>query len=149
MTTARIVVGVDHSDGSIAALRWAIGQARATGAVVEAVWAFQAVRTDPHSPTIRIPAAEYAAELRTTLSQLVAGHAAGDATVRVTTRVVEGRPADVLTDAARGASMLVLGSSGATRIMGLLTGSTDYAVIHHAPCPVVLIPLPSHTECGR
>jgi nucleotide-binding universal stress UspA family protein len=148
VTTARIVVGVDHSDESIAALRWAIAQARATGALVEAVWAFQAVRPVPRSPTICIPAAEYAAALKASLSELVAAQGAG-ATVRVTTRVVEGRPADVLTDAARGASMLVLGSSGASRIIGLLTGSTDYAVIHHAPCPLVLIPLPNHAEPGK
>jgi nucleotide-binding universal stress UspA family protein len=148
VTTARIVVGVDHSEGSIAALRWAIGQASATGAVVEAVWAFQAVRPVPHSPTICIPAAEYAAALKASLSQLVAAQGAG-ATVRVTARVVEGRPADVLTNAARGASMLVLGSSGASRIVGLLMGSTDYAVIPRAPCPLVLIPLPSHSERGK
>ena len=149
VTAPRIVVGVDDSQESIAALTWAIGQARATGAAIEAVYAFQVSLPIPYSPVIRVPAGEIAAEAHTALDQVVAAHLDGHPGVRATTTVKEGQPADVLIEAARGADLLVLGSSGITGIIGVLSASTDYAVIHRIPCPLVLVPYRPETEGGQ
>jgi nucleotide-binding universal stress UspA family protein len=148
VSARKIVVGVDDSVESIAALRWAFRQARATGAAVEAIYAFQVSLPVPYSPTIRVPAEEVAAESKANLDQVIATHLGRDADVKVTTTVVEGRAADVLVDAARGAELLVLGSSRIPRIVGVLAASTDYAVIHSTPCPLVLVPSGPETNGG-
>jgi nucleotide-binding universal stress UspA family protein len=149
ITEHRIVVGVDDSEESIAALAWAIRQAQATGASIEAVYAFQRPMPIPYSPAIRVPAAEFAAKARAALNQVIVTCFAGQPDVTATTLVVEGRPADVLTEAARGADLLVLGSSGISGIVAMLAGSTDYAVVHQAPCPLVLVPHPAPSEGTR
>ena len=56
VTAPRIVVGVDDSPQSIAALAWAMGQAEATGASIEAVYAFQVPLPIPYSRVICVPA---------------------------------------------------------------------------------------------
>ncbi len=149
VTTPRIVVGVDDSEESIAALAWAIRQAQVTGAAIEVVYAFQRPIPVPYSPAVRVPAAEFAAEGRLALDEVVSGCLALYPDVQATITVVERRAADALTEAARGAELLVLGSSGTLGIVALLAGSTDYAVIQHAPCPLVLVPHPLHREGGR
>ena len=60
--------------------------------------------------------------------------------VPVASQVVEGRPADALTAAAVDADLLVLGSRGLGGFSGLLLGSVSQQCIHHAPCPVVVVP---------
>lgn len=75
MTTGRIVVGVDDSEENIAALVWAIRQARASGATIEAVYAFQVALPVPYSPTVRAPADEVAAEAQAALDQVIAARA--------------------------------------------------------------------------
>jgi nucleotide-binding universal stress UspA family protein len=149
ITAPRIVVGVDDSEESTAALAWAVRQAGAIGASIEAVYAFQRPIPIPYSPAIRVPAAEFAAEAKAALDKVIDTCLAGHPGVKATTTVVEGRPADVLTEAARDAELLVLGSSGSSGIVALLAGSTDYAVVHHAPCPLVLVPHPAHPEGAR
>ncbi len=144
--TRRIVVGMDDSEVSVAALRWAIRQARLTRAIVEVFHAFEVPMPVPYSPIVRVPAAEIATDAQAELDQAIAAQLDPYEKVRVRSSVMRGRPVDVLVDAARGADLLVLGSSGAPGIMGVLAGSTDYAVIHRAPCPLVLVP---HREGPR
>ena len=55
-------------------------------------------------------------------------------------RVVEGHPAQVLIDAADGATLLVVGRRGHGGVVGLLLGSVARACTEHAPCPVVVVP---------
>jgi nucleotide-binding universal stress UspA family protein len=145
----RIVVGVDGSPQSIAALAWAICQAQATGASLEAVYAFQVPLPVPYSRVIRVPAEAVAAEARMTLDHAIATQLHGHRSVRVSATVRKGRPASVLVQAARDADLLVLGSSGATGIAGVLSASTGCAVIHRVPCPLVLVPHRPGTEGGR
>jgi nucleotide-binding universal stress UspA family protein len=56
--------------------------------------------------------------------------------------VIEGRPADVLAGAARGADLLVLGSHGHSRVRHTVLGSVSEDCIRKAACPVVVVPVP-------
>lgn len=141
----RIAVGVDGSENAKTALRWAIGQARLTGAALEAVTAWQ----DPAlsgfsygwSPML-FDGDSIATLTEKTLDETVAevtGHDDGPP-VPINTRVVQGHPAQVLLSAASGAHLLVLGSRGHGTFAGILLGSVSQHCVQHAPCPVVIVP---------
>lgn len=139
----RIIVGVDSSPGSTAALRWAMIQARLTGGQVEAIstWQNPAVYGYPYGWVPDTSGAELAAINARILDETVAVVAADlDQPVEVRTRVVEGHPAQVLTDAAAGAALLVVGSRGHGTFTGMLLGSVSQHCVQHAHCPVVVVP---------
>jgi nucleotide-binding universal stress UspA family protein len=135
----RIVAGVDGSEPSARALRWAIDDARTRGATVQAVHAWDV----PYSlsfagAAVDWPAFEHAA--RQLLDQEV-DTALGDTTdVRVDSVLVSGSAADVLLGMAKGADLVVVGSRGVGGFRGLLLGSVSQQVAHHAACPVVVVP---------
>ena len=141
----RIVVGVDHSAGSVEALRWALAHARLTGGVVEAVAAWQAPlrNASAHGWPARgvdddagiVRHAEEA--LTETVGQVLDGE---DNPAAVTTRVIEGPAAQVLLAAGKGAELLVLGSRGRGAFAGMLLGSVSQHCVQHALCPTVVIP---------
>jgi nucleotide-binding universal stress UspA family protein len=140
----RIVVGVDSSQGSRAALRWALAQGRLTGATVEAVTAWQNPVVYGYAygwiPTLSdadsIPAyaekalAETVADVMGTQGQ----------PVDIRTTVAEGPAPQVLLAAATGADLLVVGSRGHGAFAGMLLGSVSQHCAQHAPCAVVVIP---------
>jgi len=134
-----VVVGVDGSESSKAALGWAIRQARLTGAAVDAViaWQYPMAYTYP----IPMPPETTAKELaRRVLDQAI--YEVGEQVpehAEITPKVVEGHPARVLVDAAEDADLLVVGSRGHGGFVGALLGSTGQHCVHHATCPVVVI----------
>ena len=140
-TDRRIVVGVDGSHGSQAALRWALAQAQLTGATVEAVAAWQSPAMIGYSygwmPT-PYEGESIAGAAEKVLAETVADLAG--ARDRTRTTVTEGPPAQVLLKAAAGADMLVVGSRGHGAFAGMLLGSVSQHCIQHAPCAVVVIP---------
>jgi nucleotide-binding universal stress UspA family protein len=139
---ARIVTGVDGSPASLAALRWAIGQAELTGAAVDAVIAW-------HFPVLGASGGfgiEFAAmgpgDFRKTaensVAEVVSGALGPASDVRVRVRAVEGDPARSLLDASAGADLLVVGSRGHGGLAGALLGSVSEYCVRHAACPVVV-----------
>ncbi len=133
----RIVVGVDGSAASKAALAWAAGQARLTGAVVDAVIAWEvplALRT-PWPPGLTTDFKGIAAD---TLAGAVAGLPGPDR-AEVRSEVVEGDATQVLLDASAGAELLVVGSRGHGGFVDALLGSVGHHCVAHATCPVVVI----------
>jgi nucleotide-binding universal stress UspA family protein len=131
----RIVVGVDGSPSSIHALEWAIHQAELTGGVIDAViaWHFPA---NYGMPVADVPdVAGFAAE---TLNKAIA-EARQTSEVDIRPVVAEGNAAQVLLDLAEGADLLVVGSRGHGGFAEALLGSVGQHVVHHAPCPVVVI----------
>jgi nucleotide-binding universal stress UspA family protein len=138
----RVVVGVDGSPNSIAALRWAADWARATGAHVRAIyaWRLPAMVVPPaHLGVGPPPADEPREEAERELASFVAAAGLpGDVAVEAHTR--EGSPAQALLDEAGRAGMMVVGARGHEGFVGLLLGSVATAVAHHAPCPVAVIP---------
>jgi nucleotide-binding universal stress UspA family protein len=136
---ARIVVGVDSSDTSLRALRWALDEARLRGASIEMVHAFPRPELVGMTMVVTLPSDD---ELREASEQVLtealeAVGGAGD--VPVSSHVGAGGPASVLVEVGAGADLLVIGSRGLGGFRGLLLGSVTQQVIAHAPCPVVVI----------
>lgn len=143
-TVARIVVGVDGSPGSRTALMWAMKQAGLTGAIVEAVTAWQ----DPavYGTALGWMGAAfegdtYAATMMKVLDDVIA-EVSGlmPAGVTVLPRVVQGHPVEVLLQAGAGAQLLVVGSRGHGTFAGIMLGSVSQHCVQHPPCPVVVVP---------
>ncbi|KJY39045.1 MULTISPECIES: universal stress protein [Streptomyces] len=136
--TPRIVVGVDGSPSSQAALRWAVRYAGLVGGKVEAVTAWEV----PGEASWSAPAVdatfdeEEAEKLLVDEVRTVLGDR-GAALVRE--RLVHGHPVGVLVDAAQGADMLVVGSRGRGAFRRALLGSVSQQVALHAPCPVTIV----------
>lgn len=141
MTRERIVVGVDGSPGAQAALEWAVREAELRGAVVCAVNAWH----PPYSgdPTGMSPLIGESVEVfeRAARTELEAAVAAVTTTLPepIERRVGVGAAAPLLLDAAKGASLLVVGTRGRGGFAGLLLGSVSQQVAHHSPCPVVIV----------
>jgi nucleotide-binding universal stress UspA family protein len=142
--SGRIVVGVDGSAGSKTALKWAMTQARLTGATVEAVttWQDQVMygMTYGWAP-LPLAGDSVATVMGKVLDDTITEVSAQlPQPVTILPRVVEGNPAQVLLAAATGADMLVVGSRGHGTFVGIVLGSVSQHCVQHAPCPVVVIP---------
>jgi nucleotide-binding universal stress UspA family protein len=134
-----VVVGIDGSADSAAALRWAIAEARHRDVPLLVVHAWQPalVGGDTFLP---VPAESDAmAEVAEHLAERLLG--AEDTTgVTVRTRQVCQGAAAALLDAAADASVLVVGTRGQGGFAGLLLGSVSQHLARHAPCPTVVVP---------
>lgn len=148
-----IVVGIDGSDASRAALRFALEEARLRGASVRAVCAWE-VPLDQAMPgpvlgglplEYGIPIEELRdlarREAGIVLDQAVAATSEEAAGIDVRAEPVEGAAARVLIEAAAAedVELLVVGSRGHGGFAGLLLGSVGQACAHHARCPVAVI----------
>ena len=138
----RIVVGVDGSPSSKAALAWAVEQARLTGGSVEAVIAWHypiMVGCMPFAPIGVVETGDFGDFAAKVLSDAIGETVDPDGPVKVSSVVREGNAAQVLLDAAKGADLLVVGSRGHGGFTEALLGSVSQACVHHARCPVVII----------
>ncbi|WP_405009790.1 universal stress protein [Kitasatospora sp. NBC_01539] len=140
-STGRVVVGVDGSSSSRAALRWAVNQAVRTGATVDAVGAWEATPLFA-GPTVVDPTLE-AETARRRFDQEVHDVLGDDRPVEVREHLVRGNPADVLLEAAVGAELLVVGSRGHGTFARALLGSVSQRCALHASCPVVIVRPPA------
>lgn len=138
---SKIVVGVDGSPGSRAALRWAFEEARLRHAALEvvAVWQFPMMTSLPAFGAMP-PPEDLSGEAESALKQaLVDEGVSSDDDVPVTTVVAEGAAAPTLLDASADADLLVVGHRGHGGFTGLLLGSVSQHCVSHAPCPVVVV----------
>ena len=133
----RIVVGVDGSPSSAAALRWAADQARLTGAEVHAVMTWEVPTNYSWAPMV--PSSDFASDCNAYLVQTVKETLGDVDAPEVRCQALEGHPARRLVDAAEGADLLVVGSRGHGGFAGMLLGSVSQHVVGHAPCPVVVV----------
>ncbi len=134
----RIVVGVDGSPSSMAALRWAILQAELTGCTVEAVTAWR-LPSRYGFAAVTDRARDFEGDARKILADALNEVNSVEPDVIIRSSVVEGHPAEVLVRAARRADMLVVGSRGHGGFTGALLGSVSQYCVHPAPCPVLVI----------
>ncbi len=131
-----IVVGVDGSELSLQAVRWAAEQARVTKAGLLAVTGYEIPWTILVAPTYT--EADYDRDAREVLDRAVAEALGPEPAVPVEKRLVQKRPAHALTEAAVGAQLLVVGSHGRGELPGMHLGSVATFCVHHAPCPVLV-----------
>ncbi|MFI2206516.1 universal stress protein [Streptomyces sp. NPDC020192] len=135
----RIVVGVGEEPADAAAMRFAIEEARRRGVPLEAVraWRCPAHETTDHPLLAGEPARlheEKAAEV------LEAAVRDVPADVEVHRRTVEGHARQVLLGASADADLLVVGARRREGHYGLQLGRVAHAVLHHAVCPVAVVP---------
>jgi nucleotide-binding universal stress UspA family protein len=140
-TMGGVVVGVDGSEGSRKALVWAIEEGKLRGSEVRACYVLDRRYVEPEWASLMSPPIdELRKEAAGRLAEIVA-EAGGDQGVRQEVLVPEGQgSAKTLLDAAGDADLLVVGSRGHGGFQGLLLGSVSQQVLHHAPCPVVVVP---------
>jgi nucleotide-binding universal stress UspA family protein len=135
----RIVVGVDGSEPSKEALRWALEEAEVRNAPVEAVAAWEPSDESrglvPHPEAPSRPQQAAYRMLREAVDAVAPEEKGWNAPETV---VREGGAAEVLVDQAQGAQMIVVGNRGHGRITEALLGSVSQAVVAHAHCPVVV-----------
>jgi nucleotide-binding universal stress UspA family protein len=136
-TTRSVIVGVDGSAPSKAALRWAARICEATGNKIEAVIAWEWPRSYGWSPVIEDWHPD--AEAEKTLEQALDDVFGADRPAGLVPSVRHGAPRKVLIEASGGAEMLVVGSRGHGGFTGLLLGSVSAACAEHAHCPVVVV----------
>ncbi|HUZ23228.1 MAG TPA: universal stress protein [Streptosporangiaceae bacterium] len=132
-----IVAGVDGSDDSKEALRWAARQARLIGGEVHAVSAWQVPATIFIVPSYT--ETDYYQDAAQTLNKAVLDALGRDPGVPVITRLVQSRPAVALIKAAEQAELLVVGGHGHGELPGMHLGSVASYCVHHAPCPVTVV----------
>lgn len=137
----RIVVGVDGSDGADAALEWALDEGRLRGAELDVIHAFY-LFPDLTEAAVLTDEPDMVAQAEELLRKAVEPAVATRPGLTVQTRAVQGPVARTLLDAAADADLLVVGSRGRGGFAGLLLGSVSQQCVHHAPCPVVVVPAP-------
>jgi len=135
-----IVVGIDGSEASRDALRWAYDEARMRSAALRVVhvWVYPYLgpRTGVHEPR-ELMEGDAATLLAGELEQFRAE--VPDSEVPIETRLLEGSAADGLVAESRDADLVVVGTRGRGGFSSLLLGSVSAEVAHHARCPVVLV----------
>ncbi|MEX5298089.1 universal stress protein [Kocuria sp. CPCC 205292] len=133
-----IVVGVDGSPQSVAALRWAARLAPAYGATLTVVGAWE---NPPEYVNFVHFKDDHFDELARKRVDRAVHEAFGDDVPAGLRTVVEfGHPSKVLMQHSEGATLLVVGRRGHGGFKGLLMGSTSSACVAHAPCPVLVLP---------
>jgi nucleotide-binding universal stress UspA family protein len=143
-----IVVGVDGSDASREALRWAAEEARLRAAQLVAIhaWSFIPVAPIGDAGVLAMPAGDLAGQLSAesdagmaTLEAALTEALGADPGVEVERRAIEGDAGDVLVTEAANAELIVVGSHGRTGLKAALLGSVSRHVVDHATCPVVVV----------
>ena len=140
-----IVVGTDGSDTANQAVRQAVDLARAVGAKIELVSAYEPVPSQRLSEERRQAPEDlqWAINPREDVDATLEAAAAiaREAGVPVDVYPRQGDPADAILDIAeeRAADLIVVGNKGMTGAKRFLLGSVPNKVSHHAPCSVLII----------
>ena len=139
-----IIVGIDGSTHSERALGWAVHEAGIRQVPLKVItiyrrnvshWGAGAI-TDPQDSAVLVQARQAAQDAT---DKALAN--AGDARpTSVSVQAVGGVPAEELINASTDADMIVVGSRGAGGFARLHLGSVGSQVVHHAHCPIVIIP---------
>jgi nucleotide-binding universal stress UspA family protein len=139
-----IVVGIDHSAGAKAALRFALEEARLRKATLRVVHAWQygyigATGLEGFFPAAGGELEDFRQGAAAALDEALREVVADQDDVAIERRVDQGVPAAVLVEESHGAELLVVGSRGHGGFAQLLLGSVSQQCAQHASCPVVIV----------
>jgi nucleotide-binding universal stress UspA family protein len=134
----RVVVGVDGSPASLAALGLAVREATVLGGSVDVVHAWQP--TGSGDPTLAGASSweEYVAGVERFVGEAVTALRPEHPEAEVDVHVVRDDPLHALTEASEGAGLVVVGSRGAGGFEGLHVGSTALRLVGRSACPVLV-----------
>jgi nucleotide-binding universal stress UspA family protein len=143
-----IVVGVDGSEASWEALRWAADEARLRFAQLVAVHAWSFIPAQPIGDPgmLAMPAGDLAGQLgaeseaaRGVLEAAVEEALGAEPGLEIEQKLVEGDAGDALVAESESAELVVVGSHGRSGLKAALLGSVSRHVVSHAACPVVVV----------
>jgi nucleotide-binding universal stress UspA family protein len=133
-----MVAALDGSEQSIRACRWAVKHAKLLGNAVHLVGAWRVPITILITPTYVDD--DYREDARLAFEAAVASTLEGLDSSDVQSFLINGHARPVLIEASQGATSLVIGPHGSGNTTpGMHLGSTASYLIHHAPCPVVVV----------
>ena len=133
-----IIVGVDGSPLADTALAFAIEEARLREAVLHVTYAYPAMASGLTGSTGNDYYQQVEEEAKTFLQGVLA-KAPSTQGLDVQWLAVPGNPSEVLIEASREATLLVIGSRGVGGFMGLLMGSVSTQCVHYSHCPVLVV----------
>jgi nucleotide-binding universal stress UspA family protein len=138
-----ILVGVDGSEHAQEALVRAAAEAALHDARLRIVCAWEipsAVYMGGYAPgTEQSPLDSFAGSAESIVRDAVAEVGRLEPTVPCEGKAVQGQAANVILEEAADASLIVVGNRGRGGFASLLLGSTSQQVVHHAPCPVLVV----------
>lgn len=135
---APVIVGVDGSDASKDALRWAFNQATLVGAELRALLVWKIPNTFYGGGVPAVLERGVVHDAQAELDGIVAD-VFGEHPAHLVASAVEGHPAPTLVEASKSAQLLVVGSRGRGAFAGMLLGSISDYCVSHAACPVVVV----------
>lgn len=140
--TELVVVGVDGSPSSEAALAWAVRYAGAIGARLRAVLAWH-YPSAAGGPPVGVAPASVTSEVEQSryeiLDQAIAATCGDEPTLEIERKLVYGHPAQALIEESKEADLLVVGHAGHGGFRGMLLGSVGTHTVTHASCPVTVV----------
>jgi nucleotide-binding universal stress UspA family protein len=136
----QIIVGVDGSAASRAALAWAVDEAQDIDAEIRVVhvWDRPYVGGDAFARMLA-DADDIEVQARRELDDVIDSVDTSRLARPVNPVLLAGHPAELLLSEAKGADLLVIGQRG---LGGIQLGSVGHRITLHAPCPVVVVPAP-------
>lgn len=137
----RVVVGVDGSPASVAAVRYAYDFADRHSCALHAVHVWSEPPEDVFGPARSGGEGQQSPEDEgeRLLAESLTGLAERHPDVVVQREVALGSVAEVLLDHAEAATLLVVGGHGRGALRGAFLGSVSHAMAYHAPCPVAIV----------
>ncbi|MBB5816375.1 universal stress protein [Streptomyces collinus] len=141
-THGRILLGAGDPDTSAEAVRFAFREAEARGCELDVVRAWRLPmneNADPPAPA-ETPVYEHEAQASDLVDALVADVMADHPAVRVRRATVEGPARKVLVNRSAAADLVVVGARRRSGHFGLQLGRVSHTLLHHADCPVAVVP---------
>jgi nucleotide-binding universal stress UspA family protein len=140
-THGRILLGLGETDTSAEAVRFAVREAEARGCVLDVVraWRRPAHDGNDHPQEAEGPDTyeeRASAVVDAQLKAAITGHPQ----VRTRRTVLEGPAGNVLVDRSAAADLVIVGARRRTGHVGLQLGRVNHTLLHHAQCPVAVVP---------